>query len=90
MCVCVHVCVHTYMYIFLVIVRLHLKHMEVPKLGVELELRLLPYATATAIPDPSSVCNLHHRSWQHWILKPLTGARDRTCNLMDTSQVLYS
>ena len=30
----------------------HLLHMEVPRLGVELELQLLVYATATAMPDP--------------------------------------
>ena len=30
---------------------LHLRHMEVPRLGVELELRLPAYTTATATPD---------------------------------------
>ena len=30
----------------------HLWHMEVPWLGVELELQLLAYMTATAMPDP--------------------------------------
>ena len=29
----------------------HLWHMEVPRLGVELELQLLAYTTATAMPD---------------------------------------
>ena len=37
-------------------------HMEVPRLRVESELQLLAYATAT--PDPSCVCDLHHSSWQ--------------------------
>lgn len=32
--------------------------MEVPRLGVELELQLPAYATATATPDPSHICNL--------------------------------
>ena len=32
--------------------------MEVPSLGVESELQPLAYATATAMPDPSQVCNL--------------------------------
>ena len=32
--------------------QLHLQHMEVPRLGVELELQLPAFATATAIPDP--------------------------------------
>ena len=47
---------------------LHLQHMEVPRLGVELELRLLAYATVTATWDLSHISNLHHRSWQCWIL----------------------
>ena len=33
-------------------------------LGVLWELQLPPTATATAMPDPSLVCNLHHSSWQ--------------------------
>ena len=31
---------------------LHLWHMEVPRLGAELELQLPAYTTATATPDP--------------------------------------
>ena len=61
--------------------------MEVPRLGVELELQMLAYAAATATRDPSQVCDLHHSSQQRWILNPLREARDRTCNLMVTSQV---
>jgi len=61
--------------------------MEVPRLGLELELHLLTYATATATQNPSHVCNLHHRSWQHQILNPLSEARDQTHILMDTSQI---
>ena len=64
------------------------RHMEVPRLGVQLELWLLAYATGTAMPDASFVCSLHHSAWQHWILNPLRGARDRTCVLMHTSQRL--
>ena len=52
--------------------------MEVPRLGVELELQLLAYATATATQDPNHVCDLHHSSQQHRILNPLSEARDRT------------
>ena len=33
----------------------HLWHMEVPRLGVELELQLLVYTTATATPNPSHI-----------------------------------
>ena len=31
---------------------LHPQHMEIPRLGVELELQLRTYTTATAMPDP--------------------------------------
>ena len=63
--------------------------MEVPRLGVELELQLLTYATATAMWDLSHVCDLHHSSWQHRILYPLSKARDRTLILMDTSWICH-
>ena len=63
---------------------------EVPRLGVESELQPLAYATATATPDPRLTCDLHHSSWQRQILNPLSEARDETCFLMDTSQVLNS
>ena len=43
-----------------------------------------PAATATATQDLSRTYDLHHSSWQHWILNPPSGARDRTCVLMDT------
>ena len=33
--------------------------MEAPRLGVESELQLPAYTTATAVPDPSHVFNLH-------------------------------
>ena len=63
-------------------------HMEVPRLGVESELQRPAYTTATAIPDPSRVCDLHHSSQQLWILHPLKEARDQTCILMGTSRAL--
>ena len=44
--------------------------------GVELELQLLAYTTATATPDPSLVLDLHHSSQQRQILTPLSKARD--------------
>ena len=31
------------------------RHMEVPRLGVQLKLQLLAYTTATAMPDPSHI-----------------------------------
>ena len=44
--------------------------MEVPRLGVESELQLLASATDIATSDRSHICDLHHSSWQHWILYP--------------------
>ena len=67
----------------------HLQHMEVPRVGDELELQLLAYTTATAKPDPSHICDLHYSSWQRQILNLLSKARDGTCILMDTSQIHY-
>ena len=63
--------------------------MEDPRLGVESELQLPTYATATAMQDLSRACDLHHSSRQHWILNPLSKARDWTCGLMDTSQIHF-
>ena len=40
----------------------HPRHMEVLRLGVELELQLPAYTTATATRDPSCVWDLHHSS----------------------------
>ena len=62
--------------------------MEVPRLGVELDLQLLAYE-ATAMPDLSCICDLHRSSRQCWILKLLSKARDQTLVLMDTSWVHY-
>ena len=66
---------------------LHLWHIEVPRLGVESELQLLDYTTATARQDPSRVWDLHHSSPQHQIPNPISEAGDWTRVLKDTSQV---
>ena len=63
--------------------------MEVPRLGVESELQLPAYTTATATPDLSLICNLHHSSRHRQILNPLIEARDQTCDLMDASQIRF-
>ena len=65
--------------------RMRLWHMEVPRLGVKLELQL---PDPTAVWDPSHICDLYHSLQRHWILNPLNKARDRTLILMDTSHVL--
>ena len=71
---------HLFIYLFL---GLNSWHMEVPRLGVEWELQLPAYTIATAMQDPSHVCDLHHSLQQHEILNPLREARDRTYILMD-------
>ena len=67
----------------------HLRDMEVPRPRVESELQLSTMATATAMPDPSRVCDQHHSSWQCWILNPLSKASDQTCILMVTRQIHF-
>ena len=62
--------------------------MEVARLGVKLELQLPPDTTATATPDPSPTCNLHHSSQQWWIFNSMSGARDRTCVLMELARFI--
>ena len=66
----------------------YLCHMEVPRLGVKLQLQPPAYATATAVPDPSHVCDLHQSSGKCQILNPLSKDRDWTHIFTDTSQVL--
>ena len=51
-----------------------LQHMEVPRLEIELELSLPPQSQQRK--DLSRTCDLHHSSWQSWILNPLSEARD--------------
>ena len=65
----------------------HPQPMEVPRLRSELQLPAC--ATATAIWDPSRVCDLYHSSKQHWIPDPLSKARDPTRILMDASQIHF-
>ena len=63
---------------------LHLWRMEAPRLGVESELQLTAYTTATATHDPSRIQDLHCSfrkagSLIHW------GGRDWTCILTETT-----
>ena len=68
----------------------HPPHTKVPRLGVESELQLPAYATATAMQDPSHICNLHHSSQrQRQISNPLSQARDRTRKLMVTRRICF-
>ena len=65
----------------------HLWHMEFSRQGVQLELQLLAYSTATAMPDLSRICDLHSSSWQCWVPDTLSEARDKTHIFMDTTQI---
>ena len=61
----------------------HLWHMEVPRLGAHTT------ATVTAMWDPSRISHLYHSLWQLRILNLLSKARDRTCVLIDTTQICF-
>ena len=74
-------------FIFFLLFRLHLQHMEVPRLGVQSDLQLMTSATATATRDLSYICDVHHSSRQCRIPDPLYEARDQTTVLMNTSQI---
>ena len=54
----------------------HMQHMEVPRLGVKLQLQLPASATATGTRALSRFCDLHHSSWQCLILNLLSEARN--------------
>ena len=53
--------------------------------GVDSELQLPAYITATATQDPSHICDLHHSLQPRRILNPLSEARDRTHILTETT-----
>ena len=67
-----HVDVFLSFFFFFGLLGSHPKYMQVPSLGVESELELPTYATATAMWDRS----LQHSSEQHRILNTLSEARD--------------
>ena len=78
-----HIFINIYIFLFLFL-WLHLWHMEVLRLGVESELQLLVYATATAMQDPSCIYDYttahgNTGSFTEW-------ARDRICVLTDTTK----
>ena len=49
-----------FFFFFFVFLGLHAQHMEVLRLGVQLEVQLPAYTTATAMPDLSRICDIHH------------------------------
>ena len=64
-------------FFFLVYLGLHLWHMEVARVRVKSELHLLAYATVSAMPYPSRICDLQHSSRQRQILNPLSETGDK-------------
>ena len=76
---------------FIFFLGLSIWHMEVPRLGVELELQFPGCTTATATHNLSHVCEpcLHHSSQRHQKRNALSEARDRTHILMVISGVHY-
>ena len=81
-----HIYTHIYIFCFL---GLRMWRMEVPRLGVESELKPLAYTTATAKPGLICVCDLYHSSQPCQILNPLRGARDGTHILTDTGWIHF-
>ena len=63
--------------------------MEVPTLGVELELQQPSYVKASAMWNPIHIHDLHRSSWQHQIPNSLSKARDRTHLLTGTSHIRF-
>ena len=66
---------------------LYPQYMEVPRLGVELELQPPAYTTATAMPDPSVTCTTSQGKARSFT--PLSEARDQTCNLIVLSWICF-
>ena len=63
--------------------------MVVPGPGVESERQGLAYATASETPGLSCSCDLLCGLQQHWMLNPLSEARDRTGILTDKDYVSF-
>ena len=66
---------------------LHLQHKEVPRLGSSRSCSHSYVAIATW--DLHRIFDLHHSSWQWWILNPLSKARDRIHIHVDTSLIHF-
>ena len=77
------------LFCFVCFLGLHPQHIAVPWLGVESELQLPTYTTATATWDLSCICSLYHGSRQCGVPDLLSKTRDQTRILVDTSQILF-
>ena len=71
-------------FLFFVFLWPHLWLMNILRPGMESELQLPAYATATAMPYPSCNCDIWCSLWQLLLLNPLKEARDRSHILTDT------
>ena len=78
-------CLKSRFFLFFFFKWLHLPYMEVPRLGIESELQLQAYTTATATLDPCCIGNLQCSLGQCQILNPLSKARDQTRFFMETT-----
>ena len=89
-CVCIHIYPSPNLFVlFCLLLGPQPQHMEVPRLGVQLELQLLACTIVTAMWDPSHVCNLYPGSQQCQFLNPLREARDRIRVLRDPCWILF-
>ena len=73
-----------FFFFFFIFLGPHLRHMEFPRLGVELERQLPAYTAAMGTQNPSHIYDLQHSLWQRQILNPPSEARDQTCILTET------
>ena len=79
-------CCRVFFYLFFCAASAAHRSSQIKKL-LKLELQLPAYTTATAMPDLSQICHLHHSSWKRQIPDPLT--RDGIGILMDSSQICF-
>ena len=77
-----------FIFIFIFFLGPYLGHMEVPRLGVESELQLQVYATATALPALRPFCDLHCSLQQCWVLTRLIKDRNGTTSSQTICWVL--
>ena len=77
------------LFVYLVFLWPQVQHMEVPRLGVKLELQLPAHTTATAKQNPSRVGDLHCSLQQCQTPHPLNESRDLTHILTDTNWVFF-
>ena len=77
----VYICI----YLSFDLLGLHLWHMEVPRLGVQSELQLPAYTTATTTQGLSRICDLQHSSDWSRTLNPQDEARDQIHILTETT-----